>query len=93
MTAMYTTNVDAEGHLEQRSSIFVIRIIKKNFRCNKILCRYCLIEEINYCYCKNYCKRNQSVSVNQAKRMKNSCDQCLECPSCQTTLVKRVIDK
>jgi hypothetical protein len=25
--------------------------------------------------------------------MKNSCDQCLECPSCQTTLVKRVIDK
>lgn len=53
------------------------------------MCRFCLTEEIEYCYCKNYCKRNQSVTVTQAKKMKNSCDQCLECPLCFVALVKR----
>ena len=59
------------------------------YNCNKILCRFCLSEEIEYCACKNYCKINQSLSVNQAKKMKNSCDQCLECPLCGVALIKR----
>ena len=42
------------------------------------------MEEIEFCYCKNYCKRNQSLSINQAKRLKNTCDQCLECPTCKS---------
>ena len=54
-----------------------------------MLCQYCLDEEIEICYCKNFCKRNQSMSVNQAKKNKYTCDQCLECPLCLTVLVKR----
>jgi hypothetical protein len=59
------------------------------FSCNKILCKFCLLEEIEYCSCKNYCLINQNLSVNQAKKMKNTCDQCLECPVCGVPLVKR----
>jgi hypothetical protein len=60
-----------------------------NKSCNKILCRNCLSEEIEYCFCKNYCKRNQTLTVSQARKMKNACDQCLECPLCNVILVKR----
>ncbi len=59
------------------------------YNCNKILCRFCLTEEIEYCSCKNNCKLNQIVSVTTAKKMRNSCDQCLECPLCGVALVKR----
>ena len=61
-------------------------------RCNKVLCGSCLCEEIEYCYCKNNCRRNQSVQVQQAKALKNSCDQCLECPNCKLILIKKQID-
>lgn len=50
-------------------------------------------EEIEYCYCKNNCQRNKCISVSQAKKFKNRCDQCLECPNCQTALVKKIIDE
>ena len=62
------------------------------YNCNKILCRFCLNEEIESCFCKNYCKRHQSISVTQAKKMKNTCDQCLECPNCSVGLVKRFMN-
>lgn len=60
--------------------------------CNKVLCGRCLNEEIEYCYCKSNCRKNQNVHVNQAKSIKNSCDQCLECPSCKVVLNKKLID-
>ncbi len=43
-------------------------------------------EEIETCFCKNACKRNQSMSVNQAKKNKFTCDECLKCPICQSIL-------
>jgi len=62
------------------------------FNCNKVLCSKCPIEEVEYCYCKNNCRRNQYVQVGQTKNLKNSCDQCMECPNCRVVLNKKVID-
>lgn len=62
------------------------------FNCNKVICSKCPIEEVEYCYCKNNCRRNQYVQVNQTKNLKNSCDQCMECPNCRVVLNKKVID-
>ena len=63
------------------------------YSCKIVQCNFCLSEEIEYCYCKNSCKRNKCISVTQAKKAKNRCDQCLECPNCQTALIKKFSDK
>src|SRR6185312_11153372 len=41
---------------------------------------------------KNYCKRNQNLSRGQGRKMKNTCDQCMECPLCGVVLAKRHFD-
>lgn len=82
-----------EDNLKQKKCIFATsKIDYLIFSCNIVICGNCLTEEIEYCYCKNYCKRNQCVPINQAKGIKNSCDQCLECPTCKIALIKKVID-
>lgn len=88
---IYIVNVEESFLLNY--CIFVIgKLLLIKFSCKKVICNLCVIEEIEYCYCKNSCKKNKCVSVNQAKKNKNRCDQCLECPNCKTGLVKRVVD-
>lgn len=43
-------------------------------------------EEIEVCFCKNACKGNKSMTVNQARKNKFTCDACMKCPLCQTIL-------
>ena len=45
--------------------------------------------EYEFYVCKNNCKRNQNIKSEGVKKIKSTCDLCLECPLCFSGLVKR----
>ena len=57
--------------------------------CNKIKCNFCLITEAGIFQCKGFCNEDLSSS----KKIKITCDKCLECPLCFTPLIKKIFNR
>lgn len=53
------------------------------FTCTKIVCKYCMTEEIDSFFCRN-CMENMPST--EAKAFRNRCFRCFQCPICFTTL-------
>ena len=53
------------------------------YACSRILCTYCVNEEIDSFYCRN-CMENMPTT--EANAFKNRCSRCFQCPICFTTL-------
>ncbi|MCQ2819550.1 MAG: hypothetical protein MJ252_19985 [archaeon] len=54
--------------------------------CNKIKCRFCLINEYDTFTCRNNCKKNLYQSALDERKKKNRCSVCLKCPLCSSIL-------
>lgn len=53
------------------------------YQCSRILCPFCVNEEIDSFYCRN-CLENMPAT--EANAFKNRCSRCFQCPVCSTTL-------
>ena len=53
------------------------------YQCSRILCPYCVNEEIDSFYCRN-CMENMPAT--EANAFKNRCSRCFQCPVCFITL-------